>query len=938
MPSPNEKDFTDDALSLTSGRYALDIDDEIQALQSSTKAGEVEPPNPDEPKIAALGPALMNKFRRLMSKKTDGILGNARQPTAPQEAPVSDIRAVLDEYAKRKESPDPAEADRLMTHLETSKDLGHMLQIMGEERPDLVPRTWNEVEGSVDTAQKISKELEPLLEGTQQGLLTDVQMLGLRKLLTTVGEDTKTLANKIVDGDATPETMALYQQKFRQMEALYGYSRGQATEIARALNQQKIIAKTIDGGSLHDLAKINDLFGSPEGIAAHAALFADRANRRGMGNAFKHMFENATSITRATVEYWKNNILSGPSTHVVNVVSTSMVNVWENAVIRPTAATMGIARSKLTGNKDRVYYNEIVPVLAGSWVGLKSGIRLMAKVLKTGDSQFGLSKDEAHGEIHKLLGNKVGNAATLSFRLLRAEDELAKSIAFTQQIFTLATRDGYNKGLTGDALNVHISDLADSPTKEMYDNAMDYAQHLTFTNAEVGGIVGAMAQTAKTLVGKYPAFGFIMPFINTPANLMNYALETSILAPIAPSVYKGLKKGGPDADIALAKITTGLALSAAVYQLYATGTLTGDGPRDTAHQRLLEKATGWKKQGVLIDGTWYSIDRMDPFAASMAIVTNSLDKAAYAKNPEESEKWMMHAAYSLAEVSMDSTWLSSFSNFLEFASGDRSATKFLSSFTSGVIPYSGLVKSIKEGVDPVKRTVKLDTLSNNVSDYIENKAKSNVPGLSEYVRPARYWDGSIIIPEGGMLARMMSPIKTGTYHKPGPVDQQLISNNVIPHDPDSIVTIGPAHFSLMSLDDGIEMFYDAYVKRVGEMRTEILTELVDSPTYKEQLEGPGSHRALALQRGLASAQTAGLGAFVEEDLMPLLQQYPFIQGKMAEQIGGDPISFFQDIIEQGLEHREMPIKMLIEGVPVRSPINMPGDAPPISSKDIMPRF
>ena len=925
----SRENFTNDALSLVSGRTALDLADNMQLAQADTS----------NPQMASIGGEIGLRFGRMLGRTTEGIMEHARKPTAPEETlDPAEVQTILSEYLSRQSSPEGPELDRLMTNLDTTEDLGYLLEVMGNKHPTST-RSWDEVASSVKSRSQQEKQFDEIVSGAKQGgLLNDKQLFGLRSLLVTVGEETANLANEVATGNATPEMMAQYQKSFRQFEALYRYSRNQGTEIARSLNQQKMIAKALRGRSLHDLAAVNNGFGSEDEIVQHASLFVEQADKKGLGGAITHMAEKANSVTKAAVEYWKNNILSGLSTHAVNVASTSLTNVWENAIIRPVAATVGAGRSALTGSTDRVYFEEAVPVLAGSFVGLKSGIRMMANVLKTGNSQFGMSKDEARGEIHKLLGNKVGDAATMSFRLLRAEDEFTKAIAFTQQIYALATRDGIQKGLDGQALDSHIATLVDNPTVQMYDSAMEYAKHLTFTQDEVGGLVGGVAKMAKSLVGKYPIFGFIMPFINTPANLLNYALETSILAPVAPSVMNGLKKGGAASDIAVAKIATGASLSAMAYHFYMAGALTGDGPDDLDQRRLMEKATGWKPQGVRVGDTWYSIDRMDPFAASIGVITNAFDKATYAKSPEEAQKWIMHGIYSIAEVSMDSTWLASFADFMDFVSGDRNPAKFTASIATGFVPYSGLLKSIEAGVDPDVRVSDLDKMSNNISAFFANKFKSQIPGLSTYVRPARYWDGSPIIPSSGMVANMMSPVRTGEAVPPTDVDRELIRNNVVPRDPDSVVTVGPVQFSLLSLDDGAGIIYDAYVKRVGQMRKTILQEVVRREDYQAKSQGPNSIGADILQRGLASAQQAGLGIFLTEDFIPLLEKNPELSTIVTEQLGADPVTFFRDIADNSISGHDIPIRAIITGVPIRSPVTIPGESPPRESQDIKPRF
>jgi hypothetical protein len=245
---------------------------------------------------------------------------------------------------------------------------------------------------------------------------------------------------------------------------------------------------------------------------------------------------------------------------------------------------------------------------------------------------------------------------------------------------------------------------------------------------------------------------------------------------------------------------------------------------------------------------------------------------------------------------------------------------------------------VEKGIDPETRIADKDKLSRNFGAYLEQKLKSNIPGLSEYVRPARYWDGEIIIPEGGMLAHAVSPIKTGKVKTPTPVDKQFIENGITPRDPESIITVGPVTFSLLSLDGGEGIFYDRYIERVGKVRKAILSEIVKRDDFKSLDSGPGSRKAEILERGLASALQAGRGLFLKEDLLPILEEYPELRNQLTEEFGEDPITFIRNMAETGLIGQDLPIDAIINGRPIRSPINMPGEEPLTSKEELKPRF
>jgi hypothetical protein len=89
---------------------------------------------------------------------------------------------------------------------------------------------------------------------------------------------------------------------------------------------------------------------------------------------------------------------------------------------------------------------------------------------------------------------------------------------------------------------------------------------------------------------------------------------------------------------------------------------------------------------------------------------------------------------------------------------------------------------------------------------------------------------------------------------------------------------------------------------------------------------------------LASALQAGRGLFLKEDLLPILEEYPELRNQLTEEFGEDPITFIRNMAETGLIGQDLPIDAIINGRPIRSPINMPGEEPLTSKEELKPRF
>ena len=99
------------------------------------------------------------------------------------------------------------------------------------------------------------------------------------------------------------------------------------------------------------------------------------------------------------------------------------------------------------------------------------------------------------------------------------------------------------------AINEGQEELADQLSKKIdsiaavRQAATDGARYQTFTNT-----AGPIADVFKGLVQKYPAARFIVPFINTPANIITFAIERTPAAPLLGKYRDAIRAGGAEAD------------------------------------------------------------------------------------------------------------------------------------------------------------------------------------------------------------------------------------------------------------------------------------------------------------------------------------------------------------------------------------------------------
>lgn len=931
----NEEDFTNSVAEFRVGKSSMNLSEEI----SPSPVEEVDPKlAAPEVQVAGIGKATSNLFKKLTSRSSDDIMKahNARASKAPEmslDAAESLVQAF--NYAKNSGRPiNDENLGSIFNSIETSEDLNRLVDIAGTAEEKVTKQTFKDIDADSD----VFKDLAPILKGSQKGLFTAKQQYGMRRLLATTGERSADLARRIAAGDQTPELLLEYRQTFVAFESLYQMAKGNARETARSLNQQKMLAQTLDNKNIREMKAALEIHGSnPEGdaIVTSAKNMAERmAAGKSPSEAMTYILDKKLNLyTRGAVELWKNNILSGLGTHATNLSSVAVANLWENFAIRPTAWGIGKARSAVTGNQDRIYSSEFIYQQAGAFVGFRSSWGMFIDSFKSGQSKFGSAgKMEDTGAIRQIArdvtgGNKAGevfaDVSTLSFRLLLAEDDAMRGIVFTSELYALAAREGRMKGLTGKKLLEYADKTIDSPSNEMYDMAIDEAARKTFTKGDLKGAVGAMAKYTRAMTGQVPALQFILPFVNTPANLLQYGMDTSILSVASPRLWKEVAEGGAKADIALAKISTGTSLSIAVWQMYESGMISGSGPEDYALRQQLEKE-GWKPNAVKSPkGKWYQIKRMEPFSTSMALVAEMFDKAKYAPDEETAKHNMAYAMLTLAETAFDSSWLSNVNDFMSAVGDDKKWKTFQSSFAASFVPYSAAVRTLEQIIDPIQAKVSDDDRAKRgMADLTIDRVKSNTPGLSDILRPARYWDGTVIEPSQGGFAFAVNPIKEGAEGKGDLVNREMIRNGVSAPEPSSVVRVGYTSFSLLDLTGGSDYLYDAYIVSVGKARREILSKVIDNNRYGKLNEGPNSERFSILQRALGKANKKGFVDFMENDLLPSLDKDSELNSRAEAMFLADPKLFIKDLIKE-MGQFDLNAKQIF--TPRREPIELPAE-------------
>ena len=197
-------------------------------------------------------------------------------------------------------------------------------------------------------------------------------------------------------------------------------------------------------------------------------------------------------------------------------------------------------------------------------------------------------------------------------------------------------------GYGGEQAAVIHAELAQSPYDPsrggLADAALEYSKVNTFTNdLDSDSVVGVLGDTLGKLKTKIPMLNFIVPFINTPTNILKFALDRTPLGVATDLSFrrKKLSEGLYSDDPMIRAQTTGrMATAAAVvgtaawYAMSNKEFITGGGPRSQEEKDAL-KLTGWQPYSFKVGDKYLSYQRLDPMATVIGLFADIVEAEEY---------------------------------------------------------------------------------------------------------------------------------------------------------------------------------------------------------------------------------------------------------------------------------------------------------------------
>lgn len=775
--------------------------------------------------------------------------------------------------------------EKILATVERSEQLADVIEAIGKSY-ELTedPRTFEQIRKQ--GASKLLNSLQPLLDGNSTGLANDRQIYGFKLLTQALGDKTAVLAQQIAEGNTSTETLLQYEQTGQMLISVVAQARSQTREIARALSAHRMIAHTLNNKSLKALEEALKVSGAdPAALVANA-----KAYRAAIANGEDPMVALTNSMKRrtwmeASIEFWKSNFLSGPLTHAVNTVGLISVASYETLAVKPLAAVFGETR-KAFGAKDVYGSPELAYSTFNSVRGIWDGLAAFGHTIATGESLVGGGGKDSPaamgalptklGEVAGRAGEVAGNILISPLRLMRAEDELFKTVLYRQELAGLAAREGASKGLTGNALGMFVERRLRLPPETMHQQALQHAKEKTFQGTNQEGMIGALGESVARFAESHPVFQFLIPFVRTTTNVLDYSIEASALSVAAPSLWKQIIAGGPSRDVAMAKMTLGSAMTVVAYQLYQQGIITGNGPENREQRAALE-ATGWRPNAVKVGDKYRPYNRLDPFAATFSSVASAMDVSRFARREQDVTKQLAIAASTFGEHMLDSTFMFSFNrawqalNGIVFEQTAKPAVKFVAGTATGFVPFSSLLASESRtfGSTEEKSTSMPTELGfggagtmKDVEQIFNETFAARSPWHRDELRPKRYWDGTVAVPDAGDFALLLNPMAP-TKEKHDTTSEKLVKNGISVKEPLPVISVAGISLNVLDLDKGKGAIYDKLVELTGQQRRVAADKAVQELSDKPYPEGPNSVHAKALNQAILKGTNAGRALFLD---------------------------------------------------------------------------
>lgn len=597
-------------------------------------------------------------------------------------------------------------------------------------------------------------------------------------------------------------------------------------------------------------------------------------------------------------QYWINSLLSGPTTHVRNIMSNTLQAIalpaerFIGGLATGDAESMRNAAGLVMGLRGSLMDAMRLSVKASGLPDVAKGIKngeVLSSLKTTGTSILdpGNAKLSAGGgralpistdTFKSLQGTRMGTAldyfgqaTNIPSRFLTAEDEFFKQLNYRASVHADAYTEGYARGLRKDALSDYIADRVlksmDEDGAGLNESAMKYAQQATFTlKPEPGSLTFRLEAAANN----HPYLRVILPFIRTPTNILKAAAYRTPGLNLMSKNYRDAftgKLGERAKADAYGKMMTGGAMIASAVSLTYEGAITGKGPADPREKQIL-MATGWQPYSFKVNGQYIPYNGFDPAAMFYGVVADYAEARGH-MNEEDNASVAGALLMSLANNMTSKSYLIGLSQSMDaLVQPGKSGENFIKSRAASYVPsglkqVAGLVPGLQ---DPYMRETR------SIMDAIQNK----IPGLSQTLPPRRNIFGEAVTSRTAFGPDSISPFYY-SEQKDDPASNELarFAHSFVPPSE----TYKGINLTQVKNEKGQD-FYDRWQETLSTLKVgrynlkDRLEHLVTSEPYKRWRENEPDAIGTHMEPRTLKEVRAVIETFRQQAFRKTLQEYP----------------------------------------------------------------
>lgn len=542
---------------------------------------------------------------------------------------------------------------------------------------------------------------------------------------------------------------------------------GGASSNARALALQKQAKEVIP-----DL----DFDMTPEGMIK-------TLNREANAGKVRKVWNKMTGVVNAVNEYWLNSLLSGWTTHAINLTSNAIVSAVDILEVAGGATLASLKNPKEGARQLRLAQRQAVGIIKYFRVSAK----MAGQTLKHGrnildeEGMISESVDNVVGKVAIGKGNvelgriftdpnlsamdRIGNIIRLPMRGLMGGDELFKQLNFRAKAYAYAAEDIDKKIALGQISAKDFDMAVEKRLDDAYEAArsakkgeviadivarkgLKAARMNTFTND-----LGTQGKALQSFVGDVPLLRQVIPFIRTPINILKYPLRRSPLKLTQKSFYESIEKGGEEASQAIFQVVMGTATWAGVMGLVyeqvevpagngdvmSVNKYQGSWATYTSSQKQALRASGASPNSRYVDGEWVSFQRLDPGAMFLGVAADLRD-VFESGDTEGGMETSTAAIIAIAAQFKDKTYTKGLSDFIKAVDEpERHAEQYFLQKTGSFVPSAVAQFNNDQNLREVR----------SLADALMNR----IPGMSDNLEPTYDILGEMNIRSGGYIQR-----------------------------------------------------------------------------------------------------------------------------------------------------------------------------------------